>query len=52
MSQETEHFSNELDALIERFRHEYDITYAEMTGALQMKIFLLNREAEQRQEKE
>lgn len=49
---QTEMLSNELDALIERFRHEYDITYAEMAGVLQMKIFLLNREAEERYEKE
>lgn len=49
---QTEMFSNELDALIERCRQEYELTYAEITGAMQMKIYLLNKEAEERHEKE
>lgn len=36
------HFGNELDKLIERFGEEYDLTYAQITGLLQNRIFLLN----------
>lgn len=44
---QTEMFSNELDALIERCRQEYELTYAEMVGAMSFKIHTLNREAEE-----
>lgn len=40
-----DHFSNDLDRLIERYREEYDLTYGEMVGALQFRAFLLMQEA-------
>lgn len=39
-------FADELDRLVERFRAEYDLSYGEVVGALQMKIHLLCVEAE------
>lgn len=41
----TNHFAAELDALVERFRGEYDITYAEVLGVLIIKTHLLTEEA-------
>ena len=43
-------FSDELDRMVERFRAEYDLTYGEVVGALQMKIHLLCSEAEDRED--
>jgi len=43
--EQIDNFGNELDALIERFRNEYEISYASMVGALEMKIHLLCAEA-------
>jgi len=44
------HFGNELDNLVERFRKEYDISYAAIVGTLQMKAWLLCQEADEREE--
>ena len=41
-------FSDELDAMVNRFRSEYDLTYASIVGVLQMKSFLLCEEASER----
>lgn len=41
-------FTDELDRLVERFRAEYDLTYGEVVGALQMKSHLLCSEADDR----
>jgi hypothetical protein len=41
-------FSNELDALVRRYRHEADLTFAEVIGALQMKAWVLMAEASTR----
>lgn len=48
MSQGVEHLSNEIDRMIDRFRQEYDMSYAETVGVLQMKIHLLCCEAADR----
>lgn len=40
---QTTHFANDLEALITRYRHEYEITYAQMLGVLQIQMFLLCR---------
>lgn len=32
----SKHFCAELDSLIERFRHEYDMSYAEAIGCLEL----------------
>lgn len=37
MSRAVDHFVDELDRLIDRFRQEYDMTYAEVIGCLHMK---------------
>lgn len=47
--EQTEHFANDLDALVERYRSEYEITYAQVVGALQMKIHLLCAESQARE---
>jgi hypothetical protein len=44
MSQ-TIQFANELDKLIERFAHEWDLEYAQVVGVLMTKIFLLIEQA-------
>lgn len=43
--QQIEHFENDLDALVERYRKEFDMTYAAMVGSLQLKIHDLCDEA-------
>ena len=40
-------FAAELDALVERYREEFDLTYAAVVGALHMKAFEICREAEE-----
>lgn len=35
------HLQNDIDALIERYRKEYSLTYASVIGALMMKVHLL-----------
>lgn len=42
------HFSNELDALVNRMRSEYSVSYAIVVGALQFKIHALCCEARER----
>lgn len=49
---QTQHFSDDLDALINRYRTEYDISYAAVLGALQMKIWLLCYEAKDAKDNE
>lgn len=46
--EQVDHFANELDNLVERFRTEYDISYSSVVGTLQMKIHLLCSEASER----
>lgn len=43
-------FADEIDKLVERFRAEYDMTYAGVVGVLQMKIHLLCEEATEENE--
>lgn len=50
MSIAVDHLGDELDRLIDRFRNEYDMTYAEAVGVLQMKIHALCREDEESEE--
>lgn len=35
------HLADDLDSLVERYRKEYDLTYASVIGALMMKVHLL-----------
>lgn len=48
--EQTQQFSDELDKLVNRFRAEYDLTYAVAVGVLQMKIHLLCAEAADRED--
>ena len=45
---QTDHFANEVDNIVERYRSEYDMSYAAAVGVLQMKIYLLCDEAQKR----
>jgi len=42
---QTDHFAKELDRLVERFRQEYDLEYAQVIGVLAIKTHLLIAEA-------
>jgi len=44
--------AEDLDRLIQRYRDEYDLTYASAVGVLNMKAFLLMREAQERDEED
>lgn len=46
--EQIEHLANELDNLIERYRDEYEISYAAVVGVLQIKIHLMCSEASDR----
>lgn len=46
--EQTDHFANDVDALVERYRSEYEMSYAATIGVLQMKIHLLCAEAAER----
>lgn len=39
------HFANDLDKLVDRYRAEYDLTFASVVGVLQMKSHLMCMEA-------
>lgn len=43
-------FSDELDKLVERFRLEFDMSYAQVIGVFQMKSWLLMKEANGRKD--
>ena len=43
---QTKAFAEELDSLVERFRQEFDLTYAGAVGVLTMKAYLLCRESD------
>lgn len=42
------HFGDELDKLVDRFRSEYDLSYAAVVGTLMMKAHVLMDEASER----
>lgn len=44
--EQTDNFASELDLLIDRYRREYDLTYAQVIGVMQIKICLLCTEGE------
>jgi hypothetical protein len=43
-SEQTRHFADEIDKVVDRFRKEYDITLASTVGVLHLKAFLLMQE--------
>lgn len=46
--EQIDHFANDIDNLVERYRSEYEMSYAAVVGVLQMKIHLLCAEAAER----
>lgn len=46
-SEQVSQFADEVDKLVERFRIEYDMSYASVVGVLHMKTHFLCREAEE-----
>lgn len=48
--EQVKQFADELDRLVERYRDEYDLTYAAVVGTLHMKAYLLCGEAGERSE--
>lgn len=46
--EQIQHFADEIDRIVERFRAEYDLPYASAVGVLMMKAHLLMVEAEGR----
>lgn len=48
--EQTEAFANDLDKLVERYRQEFEMSYAATVGTLQMKIHLLCNEAQDRKD--
>lgn len=48
--EQIDHLADELDRLVERFRSEYDLSYAAVVGVLEMKKWLLCAEADERSE--
>lgn len=43
--EQIDHFADDLDRLVDRYRKEYEMSYASVVGTLQMKINLLCAEA-------
>ena len=48
--EQIDHFANDIDNIVERYRSEYEISYASVVGVLQMKIHLLCEEAGERED--
>ena len=48
--EQTDAFADDLDKLVERYRNEYEISYAQVIGTLQMKSWLLSSEADERRD--
>lgn len=48
--EQTDAFADDLDKLVERYRLEFEMTYAQVVGVLQMKSHLLCNEAEDRKD--
>lgn len=48
--EQTKRFADDLDMMVERYRREFDLTYASVVGVLQMKVHLMCDEAGQQEE--
>lgn len=48
--EQVDQFSKDLTKLVDRYRDEYDMVYAEMVGVLHMKAFHLCHEAHENNE--
>lgn len=49
-SEQIQAFANDLDKLVERYRCEFEVTFAGIVGTLQFKQFLLMQEAQDNQD--
>jgi hypothetical protein len=45
---QTNHFSNDVDKLVDRYRDQYEMSYAACVGVFTMKIHQLCKEADER----
>lgn len=43
--EQIEHLENDLEMIIERYRKEYDMTYASMIGVFMLKVHQISAEA-------
>lgn len=50
--EQVQHFESELNKLVDRFRAEYEISYAAIVGTLQIKAHMLCAEAANSEEGE
>jgi hypothetical protein len=48
--EQLQHFADELDKLVDRYREEYEISFGAIIDALQMKSYLLCQEAQSRED--
>lgn len=48
--EQIKHFANDIDNIVDRYRAEYDMSYAAVVGVFQMKIHLLCAEAAERED--
>lgn len=48
--EQTDHFADDVDRLVDRYRSEYEMTYASVIGVLQMKIWGMCAEANDRED--
>jgi hypothetical protein len=48
--EQTQAFANDLDNLVNRYYREFDLSYAQAVGVLQMKQWLLIRDAADRED--
>jgi len=50
--EQTDRFCHDLDNLVERYRNEYEMTYASVVGALHMKAWLMCQESTEQEHAE
>jgi hypothetical protein len=50
--EQTKAFAGDLDALVERYRSEFDLTYAVVIGVLYLKAHMMAEEASETTEEE
>lgn len=48
--EQLQHFADDLDKLVDRYRDEYEISFGAIIGALQLKSYLLCQEAQNRED--
>lgn len=51
-NEQIDHFAKDVNALVDRYRKEFDLCYASAVGVLQMKIYSMCDEAKENSEEE